>query len=74
MTGARKDRSKLTRLMGDAACRNEDPNMFTDPKLAIWGLKICRTCTVTTECADVRGYSAEGVYGGKAHYPKNPRR
>lgn len=78
MTGAQRSHKPApTRQSLDwqehAACVGHDPNMFTNPRLAIWGLKVCQSCTVATQCATSRRPGAEGIYGGKAHYPL-PRR
>lgn len=55
-----------------AACRTFHPDLFSDPRYARWGLQVCADCTVQQQCADLRE-GAEGIWGGKAHYPKKPR-
>lgn len=68
--GPRRD----VRWQDHAACRNSDPRLFSDPKLARWGLQICEECPAIAkvECAKL-GKGCEGVWAGQANYPLRPR-
>lgn len=56
-----------------AACRTVSPDLFSEPALAAWGLEICRTCPVQKPCGESR-HGSEGIWGGKAHYPRKAKR
>ena len=53
-----------------AACRDKNPRLFSDPALAHWGLQVCANCPVQRPCAELHPGDDEGVYGGRAHYPR----
>jgi len=68
--------------MNHMACRDANPTIFTEPEMADFALSFCRRCTVTAECEDLmtrnasreRSHRPQGVWGGKAHYPRQPGR
>lgn len=51
-----------------AACADYSSRIFFDPARAEEAKSVCRGCAVKTQCAKLRG-QAEGVWGGRAHYP-----
>lgn len=57
-----------------ANCRTLPPDMFSDPKLAEWGLQACSDCPVIEQCAASRRHDVSGIWGGVAFYPKKPGR
>lgn len=56
-----------------AVCRDTDPDMFHDRDRSYEAVTVCRSCTVREPCRKLRN-SAEGVWGGRAYYPRQPRR
>ncbi len=56
-----------------AACRSVNPDLFSEPALAAWGLEICRTCPVQKPCGESR-HGATGIWGNHAFYPRKAKR
>ena len=74
MTGAQRSHKPAkprqpTGWQDHAACRDQDPTLFFKSHLAQWGLQVCAGCVVQTPCAASR-HGSEGIWGGKAHYPR----
>lgn len=56
-----------------AECRDVDPDLFHDRDRVATALLVCRGCPVQEPCRQLR-HSAQGVWGGRAYYPRTPRR
>lgn len=48
----------------DAACADEDPDLFSTPSLFEQALEVCAPCTVKEQCALLGVGAGRGVWGG----------